>query len=138
MGFYDNFVRLCSEKGLPPTKAAIAIGVDRSAATRWSKGAVPRYTQVIKLADFFGVSVEDLMSEEPIRTNAEYASADVSDVADVAKEAENEKDGLENALEALRNQPGRRALLSVTRNMSEAQVLRFADWLADVTGGNKD
>lgn len=46
--------------------------------------------------------------------------------------------GLEVALEALRNQPGRRALLSVTKNMTEAQVLRFADWLADVTGGNKD
>ena len=46
--------------------------------------------------------------------------------------------GLVAALEALRNQPGRRALLSATKNMTEAQVLRFADWLADITGSDKD
>ena len=43
MGFYDNYIRLCNERGEPPTRVAIDVGVDRSAATRWSKGAMPRY-----------------------------------------------------------------------------------------------
>ena len=124
--FYDEFIRLCNEKGETPSAVTRSIGVDKSAATRWSKGAVPRGTTMLKLAEHFGVTVAELMgySEQGERPAVDK----------VASSAE----GLEAALEALRNQPGRRALLSATRNMTEAQVLRFADWLADITGGDKD
>ena len=124
--FYDEFIRLCNEKGETPSAVTRSIGVDKSAATRWSKGAVPRGTTMLKLAEHFGVSVAELMG---------YSDQEVRQPVDkVASSTE----GLEAALEALRNQPGRRALLSATRNMTEAQVLRFADWLADITGGDKD
>ena len=123
--FYDNFVKLCNEKGEAPTAVARLVGMDKSAATRWSNGSVPRDTTLVKLAKHFGVTVDELLGETPRK------------VVNVASE-EKEAGGLEAALEALRNQPGRRALLSATKNMTEAQVLRFADWLADITGGDKD
>lgn len=124
--FYDEFIRLCNEKGETPSAVTRSIGVDKSAATRWSKGAVPRGTTMLKLAEHFGVTVAELMG---------YSEQEERPAVDkVASSAE----GLEAALEALRNQPGRRALLSATKNMTEAQVLRFADWLADITGGDKD
>lgn len=127
--FYDNFVRLCNEHGEWPTVVATKVGVDKSAASRWSRGALPRNTTLLKIADYFGVSMEDLLGDgTPMRpAEAEAKAAPKED-----------DDGLEAALEALRNQPGRRALLSATKNMTEAQVLRMADWIADLTGGNKD
>lgn len=129
--FYDNYVRLCNERGEGPTVVAKKVGVDKSAASRWSKGSLPRDTTLVKIADYFGVTVGELMGDEQIKPETERVGE---------KETENAtiNSGLEAALEALRNQPGRRALLSATKNMAEAQVLRFADWLADVTGGNKD
>lgn len=128
--FYDKFVRLCNEKGISQAAAARGIGVDKSAVTRWSKGAIPRGTTLYRAAEFFNVSVSELLGDEEAKEVTERAAE--------AVKVDEEADGLEAALEALRNQPGRRALLSATRNMTEAQVLRFADWLADITGGDKD
>lgn len=127
--FYDKFVRLCNEKGISQAAAARGIGVDKSAVTRWSKGAIPRGTTLYKAAEFFNVSVSELLGDEEAKEVTERAAE--------AVKVDEEAGGLESALEALRNQPGRRALLSATRNMTEAQVLRFADWLADITGGDK-
>ena len=45
----------------------------------------------------------------------------------------------DEALEALRSQPGRRALLAATKNMTEEQVQKMADWLNTfVNGGDSD
>lgn len=123
--FYDKFVQLCNERGEYPTAVAERIGVNRSAASRWARGALPRDTTLLRLAEYFGVTVAYLTGEE----SEEATKKAIIDTSD---------DGLEAALEALRNQPGRRALLSATKNMTEAQVLRFADWLADITGSDKD
>lgn len=127
--FYDNFVRLCNEHGEWPTVVATKVGVDKSAASRWSRGALPRNTTLLNIADYFGVSMEDLLGDWTPMRPAE---------AETKATPKEDDDGLEAALEALRNQPGRRALLSATKNMTEAQVLRMADWIADLTGGNKD
>lgn len=128
--FYDEFIRLCNERGETPTAVTRIVGVDKSAATRWANGAIPRGTTMAKLADHFGVTVGELLGYEKSEGSKDRQSA----VAEVSPA----EDGLEAALEALRNQPGRRALLSATKNMTEAQVLRMADWIADLTGGNKD
>lgn len=127
--FYDNFVRLCNERGVSPSVVAVKVGVDKSAATRWSRGAEPRYPTMMRLADYFGVTVKELSGEIETKPQNEDATSTQPQDADV---------GLEAALEALRNQPGRRALLSATKGMTEAQVLRMADWLADITGSGDD
>jgi len=128
--FYDEFLRLCAERGESPSSVARKIGINKSAVTRWSKGAMPRGTTLFSLADYFGVTVGELSGYE------KAGSGKV--VQDEAPNGASSEDGLANALEALRNQPGRRALLSATKDMTEAQVLRLADWLADIKGGNKD
>lgn len=128
--FYDEFIRLCNAKEETPSSVARRIGVDKSAVTRWSKGAMPRGTTMAKLAEYFGVTVGELLGYEKPGSNKTET--------DTVHKAESPEDGLANALEALRNQPGRRALLSATKGMSEAQVLRLADWLADIKGGDKD
>ena len=149
MEFYGNYVRLCSAKGTSPSAAAIAIGLDKSAASRWARGSVPRYQTLIRIADYFGVTIAELVgaTEENeaeiakelgisvyVLNESHGSSAPKSDEGDERQK----KNGIDIALEALRNQPGRRALLSATRNMTESQVLRFAFWLDEITGGDKD
>lgn len=83
-----------------------------------------------KLATHFGVTVGELLGyEKPERKNEEQ---------DENPKVAQPSDGLADALEALRNQPGRRALLAATKTMTEAQVLRLADWISDLRGDDGD
>lgn len=146
MDFYGNFARLCAKRGKSMAAVAKEIGIEKSTVSRWAKGSVPRYTTLIRIAEYFGLSIGELVGATP-ETEKKIAeelglSLFVLNENRSGNETQAEDDGadvgLAAALEALRNQPGRRALLSATKNMTEAQVLRMADWIADLTGGNKD
>ena len=145
MQFYENYVRLCSYAGKSPSFVAQEVGIQKSTVSRWAKGSVPRYTTLLRIADYFGVSIAELVgaNEENEKQVAKELGISLY-VLNEKREREESDDqktaesGLEAALEALRNQPGRRALLSATKGMTEAQVLRMADWLSDLTGGDKD
>ena len=62
--FYYNFVNLCNKAGISPSAAAEEMGYQRSVVTRWSKGTEPRQATLQKVADYFGISVSDLISEQ--------------------------------------------------------------------------
>lgn len=65
MAFYDNFVRLCAEKGVSPSAAAIEIGIKKSNVTYWKNSRNnPSDVTLAKLADYFGVFVSDLTEEK--------------------------------------------------------------------------
>lgn len=74
--FYTNFVKLCNRKGIAPTAAAVEMGFHRSDATRWSKGAEPRRTTLEKVADYFGVTVSDLIGDDPAQKEKPTAQGD--------------------------------------------------------------
>lgn len=59
--FYENFKRLCSERGTTPTAVAKAMGISTSMTANWKKGGVPRADTLQKVADHFGVSVSYLL-----------------------------------------------------------------------------
>lgn len=62
--FYANFVKLCTKKGISPSAAVEEMGFARSAATRWANGSVPRAATLQKVADYFGMSVSELVGEQ--------------------------------------------------------------------------
>lgn len=62
--FYENYLELCSRKGKSKTAVAKEIGLDSKSVTGWKNGAVPRNGTLKKLADYFGITVEELMKEE--------------------------------------------------------------------------
>ena len=68
--FYDIFLQLCEKNGTKPTPVAEAIGVNRSTATKWKKGAIPSGDTLQKLSDYFGVSVDYLLNEETKKSPA--------------------------------------------------------------------
>lgn len=64
MAFYDNYVRLCAERNISPSAAALDIGIKKSNVTYWKNGRNnPSDVTLIKIADYFGVTVEELMGK---------------------------------------------------------------------------
>ena len=63
MVFYDNYVHLCNQIGKGVTVVAEEIGLSGNAASKWQRGANPRPTTLLKLANYFGVSVDELTKE---------------------------------------------------------------------------
>lgn len=70
--FYDIFLQLCAEKGIKPTPAALDIGVSSSAVVKWRKGATPSGETLQKIAEYFDVSVDDLLNED-VACSADYS-----------------------------------------------------------------
>lgn len=68
--FWNNFVALCAEKGVSPNAVTKEIGLSTATATNWKRGAQPRDTALLKVADYFGVSVQTLLSDEPVNKSS--------------------------------------------------------------------
>lgn len=65
MAFYDKFEELCKAKGVTPTRAARENGLTQSVISMWkTRGSTPKAATVQKLADYFGVSVGELLGLE--------------------------------------------------------------------------
>lgn len=64
MAFYDRFVELCIQKGVSPSAAARAVGLTTANPTYWKRGSIPKGDTLQKLADYFDVTVDDLLAEK--------------------------------------------------------------------------
>lgn len=62
--FWDNFVRQCEKMEKSPSTVSEELDFNRSAVTAWKNGALPRVASRKKIADYFGITVEELMKEE--------------------------------------------------------------------------
>lgn len=138
MDFYENYVRLCTNKGITPSYAASKVGVDKSAAARWAKGSVPRYQTLCRIADYFGVTVGELVGATP--ENAEQLAAAYNVSAKLLmdkKQSETKSDNGELAeyLEDIRYRPEARMLLAATRGMTKEQVLAMAEFAEKISKG---
>lgn len=60
--FYDIFTNLCNEKGLSPTATLQKLGVSTSKSTAWKNGSLPSASMLILLSEFFGVSIDYLLT----------------------------------------------------------------------------
>lgn len=61
--FYDNFARLCADAGKTPTAVAKDLGFSNAAASHWKNGKSPTAKSLQKIADYFNVTVNDLLSD---------------------------------------------------------------------------
>ena len=61
--FYENFLYLCAKSNKSPSGVATSIGLSNAAASGWKNGKNPSQTTLAKLADYFGITVDELLSE---------------------------------------------------------------------------
>lgn len=84
--FYDKFVFLCAQKGVSPSKAALAAGISKSLVTKWKVNSVevPSPEVLKRLSAYFGVPVSELLSEEKQKA----PTLTEKDERDIAKDLE--------------------------------------------------
>ena len=103
--FKENFVRLCNQKGVAPTVVCKEIGLSDAVYSKWTDESIPRRATLMKIADYFGVTVDDLLNEEKAP----------------AAEAE-EVDELNELLEELKTRPEMRMLFSLAKGATKEDV----------------
>ena len=81
MNFYNNFVRLCNSVGKSPSRVVLDVGGTKSAITRWKNGDHPTDATAMKIAEYFGVSVQELTGEASIGDMLYEAARDHSLIA---------------------------------------------------------
>lgn len=59
--FYENFEKQCEKMGKYPSVVVDELGFNKSVAAKWKKGVVPQIASRKKIADYFGITVEELM-----------------------------------------------------------------------------
>lgn len=67
--FYDQFIKLCDEHSLTPAKVRKDLGISQSTMASWkSRRLTPKYETLQKLANYFGVSISDLLDGDTAGT----------------------------------------------------------------------
>ncbi len=62
---YDIFEKLCNKKGVTPYRVCKETGLTTSTISNWKAGRyTPKQDKMQKIADYFGVSVDYLMTGE--------------------------------------------------------------------------
>ena len=65
--FYNNYISLCAKHNKSASKVAEEIGLSRASANGWRNGAVPSEVNLQKIANYFGVTVDYLKTEAPLK-----------------------------------------------------------------------
>ena len=99
--FFDNFVKLCEEKGVKPSRALTNAGVPKSAYSYWrteasfGNDAKPTNQNAVKLAQYFGVTVDYLLTgvqkENPPQQPQSEVDADIKWIEQKLVEMSKEK-----------------------------------------------
>ena len=64
MGYAANLCELMQSRCIGSYKLAKEVGVHVSTVTNWKDGSSPKIEHVKKVADYFGVTVDSLLSDD--------------------------------------------------------------------------
>lgn len=135
--FFHNYERLCLARGLPVTTAAEQCGFTRGAASHWAGGRVPSAKSLKRIADFFGVSVQFLLTGE----DDALPSANENAAEELSKFPEGTVDERERSalFERIRDSRSARILLHTISDMNNDQILEIAEFAMRLKeGGSND
>jgi transcriptional regulator with XRE-family HTH domain len=76
--FKEIFIKLCSEKGVSPSTVCREVGITPATYSGWNENSVPRKTTLLRISEYFGVSVGYLLGE-PIKEKAPTGVTDESE-----------------------------------------------------------
>ena len=62
--FWNNFIDLCVNNSTTPNAVAKELSIASGAVTKWKNGAVPHQTTLLKIANYFDVTVEELIADK--------------------------------------------------------------------------
>lgn len=69
--FKQNFIKICAERGVAPTSVLRQIGLSNATFSCWTDESIPRQTTLKKIADYFGITVEELLRSDEEKVTVE-------------------------------------------------------------------
>lgn len=97
---YEIYLKLLAEKGVKTSDVCKETGIVASTFSDWKKGkSTPKQDKLIKIADYFGVSLEYLMTGKEPEINFDYIYTDGNSefLVEVSKKAK-DKDFVERMM----------------------------------------
>ena len=64
--FWENLIALCAKNEITPSALVKKLSIANGAVTKWKNGAIPHQTTLHKIADYFGVTTEQLVNDLPL------------------------------------------------------------------------
>lgn len=61
--FWENFSNLCNKNNISPNGLAKILSISSGSITSWKQGRVPHHNTLLKIANYFGVSVDYLLDD---------------------------------------------------------------------------
>jgi len=61
--FYDSFINLCEIRGVSPTRVLVELNLSKGSLSRWRNGGQPRNEIKKKIADYFDITVYELLND---------------------------------------------------------------------------
>ena len=80
--FWKNLCRLCNDNQTTPNTVCKELKLSSATATHWKNGAVPRDTTLHLIADYFGITIEDLLRGPEEKVTAPTEPAATSPLSD--------------------------------------------------------
>jgi hypothetical protein len=75
--FKQNFIKICSDRGVAPTSVLRDIGLSNATFSCWTDESVPRQTTLVKIANYFGITVDDLLQDGDKPSSGTVSNADL-------------------------------------------------------------
>ncbi len=121
--FWDRFFQLCVLHNSKPNPVAKELGFSSGVVTKWKNGSIPNGEMLLKIADYFDVSVDYLLgrSDSP-EMDIKKEAAQMDSLS--RDEKESEVIHLYNQLSPARQE---RALLALYREIEQQRTKDQAD-----------
>lgn len=96
--FWENFVRECEKIEKYPSYVAEELGFNKSAVTSWKNGSLPRVASRKKIAEYFGITVDELMGTKKEPAGMDGLDKQMQEIVELLNSATPEQ---RNAVETL-------------------------------------
>ena len=74
--FKKNFINFCNQRGESPSSVCRNVGIAPATFSCWTDSTVPREATLYKIADYLGVTVEELLAEDEPKAKEKRPSSD--------------------------------------------------------------
>ena len=123
--FWEQYQNLCQQIGKSPNGVAKELGLSSGTVTFWKNGKIPKSDTLQKIADYFNVTVDQLLNGDPPQPS-KYNRLEVGEITfnlgafgDVQDQ---EVDEMTELLQELKTRPEMRMLFSLAKGATKEDV----------------
>lgn len=106
--FYDNFINYCNNVNKSPSAVASELGLSRASVNGWKHGKIPTDANQIRIANYFGISVSELMAKQKEKADESQLDNLYFNFAKEAQENKIDPDDIREAIDMIRKLRGKK------------------------------